>query len=492
MNDQSKTKYVLIQELASLRQRIAGMEQAESPRKQVEEDLLESEELFRLLSEAAFEAIVIHEKGVILNANDQYFKMFGYEPGEALGKEMISVTIVPESLELVKKQMATDSLGPYESIGLRKDGTRFPIEIRNRKMKYKGRIVRFGAIRDITERKRAEDARRQSEENFRRSLDDSPLGVRISTAEGDTIFANRAMLEFCGYDSIEELKAAPLLKLYAPESFAEVQIRKGKRKRGDYSPSEYEISVARKDGEVRRLHVFRKEVLWDGERQFQVVYEDITELKQAEEALHASLREKELLLSEVHHRVKNNMQVISGLLDLQARSSGNPELTGMLNEGQSRIQAMALVHHKLYNSKDFVKIDLADYVTTLSRDLFKSYRINPRKIELVIPTDGDVCVDINKAIPCGLILNELISNVLKHAFPGDGQGELQIIIRKTKSTEIEIVVRDNGLGLPDDVDIHQPKTVGLYLVNGLVKNQLDGQIEVRRDNGTEFRIIFSL
>jgi two-component sensor histidine kinase len=91
-----------------------------------------------------------------------------------------------------------------------------------------------------------------------------------------------------------------------------------------------------------------------------------------------------------------------------------------------------------------------------------------------------------------LILNELISNILKHAFPGDGQGELQIIIRKTKSTEIEIVVRDNGLGLPDDVDIHQSKTVGLYLVNGLVKNQLDGQIEVRRDNGTEFRIIFSL
>ncbi|MBU4371239.1 MAG: sensor histidine kinase, partial [Proteobacteria bacterium] len=98
----------------------------------------------------------------------------------------------------------------------------------------------------------------------------------------------------------------------------------------------------------------------------------------------------------------------------------------------------------------------------------------------------------NKAIPCALILNELISNALKHAFPGDGPGELQIIIRETKNTEIEIVVRDNGIGLPDDVDIHQPRTVGLHLVNGLVKNQLDGQIEVRRDNGTEFRIKFPL
>ncbi|MCG2740702.1 MAG: sensor histidine kinase, partial [Syntrophaceae bacterium] len=116
----------------------------------------------------------------------------------------------------------------------------------------------------------------------------------------------------------------------------------------------------------------------------------------------------------------------------------------------------------------------------------------PGEIALTFQVDGDVYVDINKAIPCGLILNELISNALKHAFPGDGPGELQIIIRETKNTEIEIVVRDNGIGLPDDVDIHQPRTVGLHLVNGLVKNQLDGQIEVRRDNGTEFRIKFPL
>jgi two-component sensor histidine kinase len=195
---------------------------------------------------------------------------------------------------------------------------------------------------------------------------------------------------------------------------------------------------------------------------------------------------------EVHHRVKNNMQVISGLLDLQARSSGNPELIEMLNKSQSRIRSMALVHEKLYGSKDFARIDLTGYVRTLSQDLFQSYKINPEKIDLIIQTDGAVYVDISKAIPCGLILNELISNALQHAFPRDRHGELQIIIRETKNTEIEIVVRDNGLSLPDDVDIHQPRTVGLYLVNGLVKNQLDGQMEVRRDNGTEFRIKFPL
>jgi two-component sensor histidine kinase len=186
------------------------------------------------------------------------------------------------------------------------------------------------------------------------------------------------------------------------------------------------------------------------------------------------------------------MQVISSLLDLQARSTGNPELTEKLNESKSQIRSMAMIHEKLYNSKDFTKIDLDGYVRALSQELFQSYKINPRKIDLIIQTDGDIYVDINKAIPCGLILNELISNALKHAYPGYGPSELRVIIRETKNTEIEIVVRDNGFGLPDDVDPQQPRTVGLYLVNGLVKHQLDGQIEVRRDTGTEFRIKFPL
>ena len=164
----------------------------------------------------------------------------------------------------------------------------------------------------------------------------------------------------------------------------------------------------------------------------------------------------------------------------------------MFHESQSRIHAMSLVHEKLYGSKDFARIDLAGYLKTLSQDLFQSHKINPGRIDLIIQTNGAIYVNISKAIPCGLILNELISNALKHAFPGDRQGELQIIIREEKNTEMEIVVRDNGLGLPDNVDIHQPRTVGLHLVNGLVKNQLDGQMEVRRDNGTEIRIKFPL
>lgn len=351
----------------------------------------------------------------------------------------------------------------------------------------------FVAIFDIiTESKKAEEAFRLSEENFRLSLEDLPLGVRIVTVEGETIYANQAILDIYGYDSMEEFKTTPVENRYTPESFTEYRIRREKRKRGDDAPSEYDIDILRKNGEVRHLHVFRKYILWNGERQFQVLYSDITERKQAEERIHASLREKEILLREVHHRVKNNMQVISGLLDLPAALSGNQERRKMFHDSQNRIHAMSLVHEKLYGSKDFARIDLAGYVNTLSQDLFQTYKIYPGEIDLIIQTDGDVYVDINKAIPCGLILNELISNALKHAFSGDIHGEIQIIIRGMKNTEIEIVVRDNGLGLPDDVDIHQPQSVGLHLVNGLAKNQLDGKIEVRRDAGTEIRIKFPL
>ncbi|MFZ1036448.1 MAG: PAS domain S-box protein, partial [Smithella sp.] len=170
----------------------------------------------------------------------------------------------------------------------------------------KERIILL-AIEDITERKLVEsqketalDALRKSEDNFHRSLDDSPLGVRIVTADGETLYANQAIVDIYGCDSIEELKGAPLKDLYTPESYAEFKIRKGKRERGEFCPPEYEISIVRKNGEVRHVYAFRKEIFWNGARQFQVIYQDITDRKRAEETLKKSESKYRLLADNIH------------------------------------------------------------------------------------------------------------------------------------------------------------------------------------------------
>ncbi|MCX5826271.1 MAG: PAS domain S-box protein [Deltaproteobacteria bacterium] len=459
-------------------------------RKRAEEALRESEEKNRALFEdVPIESLVVTLEGRMV----QYNKAFERST-EKRGRRL------PE----IGSRMYVDYASNH-SIDMRTElidciNSKTPKTFNE--MPYKGRFLnismaptREGAIIsaiDVTERKQAEESLRVSEENFRRSMDESPLGIGIVSEEGEILYVNRTILDFFGYESIEELRETPFTKRYTKSGYAVFLDRREKRRLHADDSSDYEIDIVRKDGEVGHLQVWRKRVLWNGKEHYQVIYRDITEHKRAEEKIRASLREKEILLMEVHHRVKNNMQVISGILDLQASSSGNPELIEKLNDSQSRIRSMALIHEKLYGSRDFARIDLVAYVRALSQELFQLHKIKPEKIDLIVQPDGDVYMDINKAIPCGLILNELISNALKHAFPRDRHGELQIIIHETKNTEIEILLRDNGLGLPDDVDIHQPRTVGLHLVNGLVKNQLDGQMEVRRDNGTEFRIKFPL
>jgi PAS domain S-box-containing protein len=347
-----------------------------------------------------------------------------------------------------------------------------------------------GSILDITDRRQAEAALRDAEIRYHLLFEHSPDGiVIIDPATARPLEFNETAHRQLGY-SREEFARLSISDLDAFETPEETKaqitnvIREGRK--------DFETLHRTRQGEIRNIQVKAQITEILGHPVYHCIWRDITERKRTEEALRTSLQEKEILIREVHHRVKNNMQVISGLLDLQASSSGNPELTEMLDETQSRIRSMALIHEKLYDSKDFTRIDLAGYVRTLSQELFQAYKINPGEIDLIIQTDGAVYVDISKAIPCGLILNELISNALKHAFPGNEPGKLEIIIRETKDTEVEILVRDNGLGIPDDVDIHKPQTMGLHLVNGLVIHQLDGQIEVIRDAGTEFRIKFPL
>jgi PAS domain S-box-containing protein len=217
-------------------------------------------------------------------------------------------------------------------------------------------------------------------------------------------------------------------------------------------------------------------------------FRDITERKRAEEAFKAALAEKEVLLREIHHRVKNNMQVMISLLNLQAQTVVDPAALNLLKESQNRIRTMAIVHEKLYRSDDLSHIDFADYAESLSVHLFQFFSVAPDSIALVRETET-IAMDISHAIPCGLILNELLSNALKHAFPEGRNGRITVGFRRRPDGLLEISVRDDGVGFPAGLDFRKTSTLGLQLVN-LLSGQIDGQLEMNRENGTEFRVVF--
>lgn len=217
---------------------------------------------------------------------------------------------------------------------------------------------------------------------------------------------------------------------------------------------------------------------------------EIVERKQAEEQVKASLREKEVLLKEIHHRVKNNLQIISSLLNLQSKHISNEEAREKIKESQNRVKSMALIHEKLYQSKDLSGINFADYIKSLSGYLFSSFGVDSN---IKLRTDVDnVLVNIDRAIPCGLIVNEIVSNSLKHAFPDGRGGEISIAFGADNGNRNHtLIINNDGAPFPEDVDFRDTKSLGLQLVCALIE-QLKGTIELDRSGGTEFRIKFDL
>jgi len=223
------------------------------------------------------------------------------------------------------------------------------------------------------------------------------------------------------------------------------------------------------------------------------VVRDITERKSAEERILTSLREKEVLLKEIHHRVKNNMQVISSLLNLQARQISDRQYVELFNESRNRIASMALVHEKLYNSKDLANVDFKDYIHSLVNGLFTFYGVSTAKVSLVMLIEN-ISLSIDTAIPCGLVINELVSNSLKYAFPHQKSGELKIVLDKAADDKddstFNLIISDNGIGIAGDIDIRETKSLGLQLVTNLVEHQLQGSLQFDRSGGTLFNIHF--
>jgi len=249
-----------------------------------------------------------------------------------------------------------------------------------------------------------------------------------------------------------------------------------------------EIPILHRGGSVRTI-LWNSATLYspDGKMAIATIAQgqDITERKQQTAELIRSNREKALLLKEIHHRVKNNLQIIASLLRLNTKYSGDERVEEIFRESQDRIRAMAAVHSMLYKSENFAEINFGEYIRETAKQLFRSYNTNPEAVSLLINAD-DVMIPIDTAIPCGLIINELVSNALKHAFPDGRRGEIRIEMRKEENG-VRIFFEDNGVDFPEGMDFRNTETLGLQLVNMLVA-QLDGSIEMVGNGGTRYVI----
>jgi len=253
----------------------------------------------------------------------------------------------------------------------------------------------------------------------------------------------------------------------------------------------FEVEFYRKDGSKLWVFLKTRPVFNDNHDILYVdgIIQDITERKMAEEQLRGSLKEKETLLKEIHHRVKNNLQVVSSMLHLQSARVTDKDILMAFKESQSRVDTMALIHEKLYETKNLTVIPMSSYINDLITNLYISFGVDAEKIKAVLKI-SDVNLNVSTAIPCGLIINELVTNCLKHAFPGDRKGEIVLSLQPLDGGGYELIVSDNGIGFPEQIDFRNTETLGLKLVISLT-SQLDGEVELNRTGGSTVTIRFS-
>ena len=506
-------------------------------RKRMELALRESErmqnDIISFLPDATF---VIDKAGTVIAWNRAMESMTGVKAEEMLGKgdhayaEPFYGQRRPILIDLVLNKNHAFISRHYMSIQQNGDmitaETSLPLLQGERRILWvialplknvKGEITgAIESIRDITSIRQAEIQLRESEEKFRMLAESTPLAILIH--QGDYwVYSNPAGEWMSGY-SCEELYSMHYWDFVAPEFRQLIRDRGKQRQKGEQLPRSYDVKFIAKDGTEKWASLTGCLIQFRGKPAGLISVVDISERKKAEDALYAltselearvlqrtseleqeiehrkaaeatitaSLHEKEILLREIHHRVKNNLQIIASLLNLQSRYVKDETSLASIRESQNRVKAMALVHEKLYQSTDISRIDFDDYVRYLGKNLLSFFDLKGKGITFT--TDiHDISLDINTAIPLGLIINELISNSLKHAFPEGKTGEISIAVFRHEHT-LSIIMKDNGAGIAEDFDWRNATSLGLRLVISLVE-QLQGSIELDRIAGTTFTIV---
>lgn len=332
-----------------------------------------------------------------------------------------------------------------------------------------------------------EVAWRKSEVQYRRLFESARDGILIlEERTGKIIDANPYMSELLGYTYAhfigKELWEIGLFKDIEANRAAFRQLQSDGYIRYDH------LALETRDKRRVDVEFVSNSYEADGRIVIQCNIRDCSDRFRLEEQVRASLELKEILLREVHHRVKNNLQVISSLLHLQSQHTHDPASVMMLKESQNRVRSMALVHERLYRSNDLTHVDFTDYIESLASHLFACHQVDVELVKLVFDVQG-VKLSIDTAIPCGLLLNELISNSLKHAFVNGASGEIRISLIPANEHEVRLSVSDNGVGLPEKIEPNTGETFGMQLIADLVE-QLHGSVTVTRDTGTSIRVLF--
>jgi PAS domain S-box-containing protein len=440
---------------------------------------------FEALLEAAPDGIVIvGADGRIVLVNEQTQRLFGYEREELIGSGID--LLVPDRhrdrhgrhRDSYFGDPRARSMGEaLQLFGRRKDGSEFPVEISLSPLQTETGLLVSGAIRDVTNRRREQVALQRSEERLRLAIDNASLGLWEWDIPSRTVMADANWRQIMGFGPDEPIdvrtawrsaihaddwpRVSEMLErhLVTPDERYDVDYRVT-RKSGELIWLNSRGRVDKRDADGRPLHMIG-------------TIQDVSERKHAEELIRTSLEEKEVLLREIHHRVKNNLAVVSSLFYLQSINTDRPDVVRLFEESRNRIRSMALVHEQLYRSHLLAAVDFVEYSTSLATQLLRTYERADTRVRLVTKM-APLHLSVDLAIPCGLVLNELLTNCLKHAFVGRREGSIEIELVATDDGHHVLRVSDDGVGMTN-VDLAATQSLGMRLVRSLAK-QLDGTV----------------
>jgi PAS domain S-box-containing protein len=465
----------------------AMLEKEINKHKETRKKLEQSQEISKSVFNSSIDTIISTDlENRISEVSPSACYTFGYEMDELLGKKSYELYAYDHEFKEIEEQLKIDGFYVGEITNIRKDGTYFTSFLSCAAMKNaEGHQIGFmGISRDITDIKKAEIELVESEKKYKDLFINLSDAVIVVDAENIIYELNTAAkLLF----QIVDDKPNNLIDFVFEEDKKYVY-KKSKefRKKGHIVNVEFRIKT--KKGHIRTVNL-SSSAIYEGNNFVgsRDIIRDITEQKESEYNLNKSIKEKEVLLKEVHHRVKNNLQVISSILNLQSSYVKDPNTLSILRESQNRVKSMSFIHESLYRSRDFSEVNFSDYINNLVNNIVHSFYLSKNTVKLI--TDlGGINLNLDQAIPCGLIINELLTNAMKYAYKDVDEPELLIAISQHKNI-IQIKIEDNGVGLPEGFKIDEADSLGLQLVHTLLE-QIEGTLVLKVEKGTKYFITF--